>query len=97
MIGKEGPSTNLEPAGAPWLRAFHALLLMMRLVISLFLGTMIGVAGGALYPPLTHIAASLICSGKLETVSSSYSHKPGQFGVTRELSFAPAMTVGDSR
>lgn len=86
MIGKDGPSPDLEPArAAPWLRAFRALSLTMRLVISLFMGTMIGVAGGALYPPLTHIAAPLICSGKLETVSSSYSYKPGQFGVTREL------------
>ena len=86
MIGKEGPSPNLKPAGtAPWLRALHALSLMMRLVISLFLGTMIGVAGGALFPALTHIAAPLICSGKLETMSSPYSYKPGQYGVTREL------------
>lgn len=83
MIGKEAPSSSPEPAGrAPWLRAVS---LTMRLAISLFLGAMIGVAGGALYPPLNHIAAPLICSGKLETVSSSYSYKPGQQGVTREL------------
>ncbi|MGO4562133.1 SHOCT domain-containing protein [Rhizobiales bacterium 3FA27D7] len=86
MIGKEGPRPNHNTASAaPWLRALRALSLTARLVISLFLGTMIGVAGGALFPALTHIAAPLICSGKLETVSSPYSYKPGQYGVTREL------------
>ncbi|MGO4562685.1 SHOCT domain-containing protein [Rhizobiales bacterium 3FA27D7] len=84
MIGKEYPNPN-PVKKASWLRALRALSLTMRLVISLFMGTMIGVAGGALYPPLTHIAAPIICRGKLETVSSSYSYKPGQFGVTREL------------
>ena len=86
MIGKETPNSSPGPAGpAPWRRALRVLSLTMRLGVSLFLGTMIGVAGGALYPPLTRIAAPLICSGKLETVSSQYSYKPWQQGVTREL------------
>ncbi len=86
MINKEKPSPDHNSAeAAPWLRALRALSLTVRLGISLFLGTMIGVAGGALFPALTHIAAPLICSGKLETVSSPYSYKPGQYGVTREL------------
>lgn len=86
MIGKEGQSPNHSTAGAaPWLRALRAVSLTVQLVTSLFLGTMIGVAGGAVFPALTHIAAPLICNGKLETVSSPYSYKPGQYGVTREL------------
>ena len=54
MIGKEDP--NLTPVKeASWLRALRALSLTMRLVISLFMGAIIGVAGGALFPPFTHI------------------------------------------
>jgi len=86
MIDNTEPSSNRNIVGtAPWLRALRAFSLVARLGASLFLGTMIGVAGGALLPALTHIAAPLICSGKLETVSSPYSYKPGQYGVTREL------------
>lgn len=59
--------------------------LSLRLCASLFAGTMIGVAGGALYPPLTHVAAPLVCDGKPETVSSQYSYKPGQHGVARNV------------
>jgi hypothetical protein len=86
MARKEELELDRNSAGAaPWLRALRVFSLTMRLGISLFLGAMIAVAGGALYPPLTHIAAPLICNGKLETVSSPYSYKPGQYGVTREL------------
>lgn len=86
MIDNTEPSSDRSTLGtASWLRALRALSLTVRLGISLFLGTMIGVAGGAVFPALTHIAAPLICSGKLETVSSPYSYKPGQYGVTREL------------
>lgn len=48
--------------------------------VSLFIGLMIASIGGALYPPLTRIAAPLACNGEFSVNTYKYSYKPGQQG-----------------
>lgn len=82
------PMTNDPRSGsggrigkAPWLRWLRTASLLARICFSLFAGIMIGVAGSAVYPPLSHLATPLVCDGKMETVGAQYSYKPGQSGV----------------
>ena len=68
----------------PFLR-FSATWLVV-LPASLFLGLMIASAGTALYPPVTRIAAPLVCSGgTLHYKSHGASYRPGEYIVTRTI------------
>lgn len=53
--------------------------------VSLFSGLMVASVGGALYPPLTKITAPMICDGQFHINSSGYSYKPGQSGVSHQM------------
>lgn len=63
--------------GATWLAVLPA---------SLFIGLMIASAGTALYPPVTRIAAPLVCpGGRLDYRSHGASYRPGEYIVTRTI------------
>lgn len=51
--------------------------------VSLFLGLMVAVAGGAMFPSILEPGAEMVCQGEVEVVSHHYSYKPGQSGVSR--------------
>lgn len=53
--------------------------------VALFSGTMIGTAGGAMFPSIAMRPAALVCDGTVELESHSYSYRPGQRGVTRSF------------
>lgn len=48
--------------------------------VALFIGLMVASIGGALYPPLTRVAAPLACDGEFSIETYQYSYKPGQHG-----------------
>jgi putative oligomerization/nucleic acid binding protein len=76
---------------ATWLAVFPA---------SLFLGLMIATAGTALYPPVTRIAAPLVCpGGTLDYRSHGASYRPGEHIVTRTVlcRSGPAGSKGGER
>ena len=52
---------------------------------SLFIGLMIAGPGTAVYPPVSTVAAPLICSGTVEVQSDYYSVRPGESGVSRTI------------
>lgn len=52
---------------------------------AMFAGLMISTAGMAIYPPVTFVANPVICSGTIDYVSTSYSYRPGQTGVSRTI------------
>jgi hypothetical protein len=58
--------------------------------VSLFIGTMIATAGGAIHPDLLNVAVPYVCEGEgpADTVSTPYSYRPGQQGVSRQI-FCP--------
>ncbi|HKR25765.1 MAG TPA: SHOCT domain-containing protein [Allosphingosinicella sp.] len=59
---------------------------LLVLPVSLFVGLMIASAGTALYPPVTRIAAPLVCSGgTLVYESHGASYRPGEHIVTRTI------------
>ena len=59
--------------------------LLIALSASLFVGIMVGTAGGALYTPLYRAAAPVLCDGDFLIESQSYSYKPGQSGVAHTI------------
>ena len=52
---------------------------------SLFIGVMIAGPGTAIYPPVSTVAAPLICAGTVEVESNYYSVRPGENGVSRTI------------
>jgi hypothetical protein len=52
---------------------------------SLFVGLMIAGPGTAVYPPVSTVAAPLICAGAVEVDSNYYSVRPGENGVSRTI------------
>lgn len=53
------------------------------LSVALFIGLMFASAGVAVHPPLGNPAAAILCDGRYEVESRSYSYRPGQSGVSR--------------
>jgi len=55
--------------------------------VSLFIGTMIATAGGAIHPDLLNVAVPYVCDGRggADMVSTPYSYRPGQQGVSRQV------------
>ena len=59
---------------------------LLVLPVSLFVGLMIASAGTALYPPVTRVAAPLVCpGGTLDYQSHGTSYRPGEYTVTRTI------------
>jgi len=52
---------------------------------SLFIGLMLATAGGAIYPPIVTVIAPVACSGTVEAASHSYSYRPGEQFISREI------------
>jgi hypothetical protein len=52
---------------------------------SLFIGLMIAGPGTAVYPPVSTVAAPLICPGIVRVQSDYYSVRPGENGVSRTI------------
>jgi hypothetical protein len=52
---------------------------------SLFIGLMIAGPGTAVYPPVSTVAAPLICPGTVQVRSNYYSVRPGENGVSRTI------------
>lgn len=52
---------------------------------SLFIGLMIAGPGTAVYPPISTVAAPLICGGTVDVQSDYYSVRPGENGVSRTI------------
>jgi Short C-terminal domain len=52
---------------------------------SLFIGLMIAGPGTAVYPPVSTVAAPLICTGIVRVQSNYYSVRPGEHGVSRTI------------
>lgn len=59
---------------------------LLVLPVSLFVGLMIASAGTALYPPVTRVAAPLVCAGgMLDYQSHGTSYRPGEYTITRTI------------
>lgn len=59
---------------------------LLVLPVSLFVGLMIATAGIALYPPVSRVAAPLVCAGgTLDYQSHGASYRPGEYTVTRTI------------
>lgn len=67
--------------------------------VSLFIGTMIATAGGAIYPPILDVAVPYACEapGPADIVSTPYSYRPGQRGVTRQVVCPMTDGTGEDR
>lgn len=57
----------------------------IALVMALFFGLMIASAGTAVYPPVAHPGAALLCGGEVRYQSYGASYRPGEYTVTREI------------
>lgn len=67
--------------------------------VSLFIGTMIATAGGAIYPNLLNVAVPYVCEGqgRADIVSTPYSYRPGQQGVSRQIICPGPEQAGEDR
>ncbi|MBB5708439.1 MULTISPECIES: SHOCT domain-containing protein [Sphingopyxis] len=78
--GQGNTSCNLTGPAVRWGCGLSALILVCA-----FCGLMVASAGGAIHPPLVTVAAPYVCDGTVETQSRSYSYKPGQQGIARNI------------
>ena len=75
-----GRSGDPVPPAARW-----GCGLSLLLAVCGFCGLMVATAGGAIHPPLVTAAAPYVCDGTVETQLRTYSYKPGQQGVARNI------------
>jgi hypothetical protein len=57
---------------------------LVTVLVAFWAGFMVATAGAALYPPVTAIVTPLVCPGRAEVESQTFSTRPGETIVTRE-------------
>lgn len=80
LRGRSAVTSTTATTPASSRRRWLSLGLIPLAGVSLFTGLMVASVGGALYPPLTRIAAPLACDGEFSIETYTYSYKPGQRG-----------------